>query len=209
MAGKKAKSDLDGMRADIRTLSEAVWALRNQVSFEAATAAANGHGNGNGASQPNGTAATDLLAGEGPGSVISRGVIRTSDGASEISWDHEIAVADLLQGTTEEPAKVLAAIGQPQRLAIARVLLDGPSTAAALVTSLDLGTTGAAYHHLNVLQGAGLVAQSSRGVFDLVPERAGTILTILAALSTVSVPTVAEDQVDAEATGKKKRKKAG
>ena len=201
MANKKSKNELEGMRTELRTLSEAVWALRNQVSFEAATAAANGHGT----AKTSGTPATDLLDGSGPGLVATRGVVRREDGATEISWDQEIAVTDLLGGETEGPAKVLAAIGQPQRLAIARVLLDGPSTAATLVTSLDLGTTGAAYHHLNVLQGAGLVSQASRGVFELVPERAGTILTILAALSTTSVPTTDDE---AETTTKKKRKKA-
>ncbi len=203
MANKKAKNELEGMRTEIRTLSEAVWALRNQVSFEAATAAANGHGT----PHPAGTPAADLLDGDGPGSVVTRGVIRSTDGESEISWDNEIAVADLLEGETDGPARVLAAIGQPQRLAIAKVLLDGPSTAATLVSSLDLGTTGAAYHHLNVLQSAGLVAQAARGVFELVPERAGTILTILGALSTTSVPTTAEEE-PADSGSKKKRKKS-
>ncbi len=206
MAGKKSKNEIDGLRAEIRALSEAVWALRNQVSFEAAAAAANGHAPGKSTAMP----AADLLNGTGPGVVTARGVIRPSSAPeAEISWEHEVPVVDLLDRGTEDPARVLAAIGQAQRLAIAKVLLEGPSTAATLVTTLDLGTTGAAYHHLNVLQSAGLVWQASRGVFELVPERVGTILTILAALSTTSVPTTpGEPDTEPEMDAPKKRKKS-
>ena len=40
MAGKKVRSEIETMRGELRGLSEAVWALRDQVTFEAATAAA-------------------------------------------------------------------------------------------------------------------------------------------------------------------------
>jgi DNA gyrase subunit B len=203
VAGKKGKSDVDGIRTELRSLAEAVWALRNQVSFEAATAAANGHG-GHATYRP----AADLTEVEGQGVVMTRGVIRGANGEQEVSWEQEVGIDALLAADTDSPAKELAAIGHPQRLAIVKTLLNGPATAAALVSGLELGTTGAAYHHLNVLQGAGLVRQASRGVFELAVERTGAMLTVLAGLATTSVATVAEEEDAAEASGKKKRKKA-
>jgi len=202
VAGKKAKSEVEGIRTELRTLAEAVWALRNQVSFEAATAAANGHG-AHAAYRP----AADLEEAAGRGMVTTRGVARSANDDLEISWEQNIGVEALLAADTDGPAKELAAIGHPQRLAIVKTLLNGPSTAAALVVGLELGTTGAAYHHLNVLQGAGLVSQASRGVFELSVARTGAMLTILAGLATDSVATVAGEDSGAESSGKKKRKK--
>lgn len=203
MAGKKAKSEIEGIRTELRTLAEAVWALRNQVSFEAATAAANGH-SAQAAYRP----AVDLVEAEGRGMVTTRGVARSANDDQEVTWELEVGLETLLAADTEGPAKELAAIGHPQRLAIIKTLLNGPSTAAALVADLALGTTGAAYHHLNVLQGAGLVSQASRGVFELSVDRVGAMMTVLAGLATTSVATVAEEEDSAEAGGKKKRKKS-
>jgi DNA-binding transcriptional ArsR family regulator len=203
MAGKKSKSDIEGVRTELRTLSEAVWALRNQVSFEAAAAAANGHRETGATPSP----ARDLEGGQGRGTVHTRGVVRSAQDELEVSWESEVDADSVLAEETEGPARILAAIGQPQRLAIVKLLLDGPTTAATLVSSLELGTTGAAYHHLNVLQSAGLVAQASRGVFELSPERAGAVLTILAGLKATSVVTTTDDEL-AEPTGKKRRKKS-
>lgn len=205
MAAKKSKAGLAGVRSEIRTLSEAVWALRDQVRFEAAAASANGH------SQPTPapTVVTgDLADSEGRGVVISRGLIRSHTGASELLWETSIAVESLLAADTDEPARLLAAIGHPQRLAIVKLLLDGSTTAATLVTNLELGTTGAAYHHLNVLQGAGLVTQAARGVFDLVPDRAGSILAILAALEATSIEVDTEDPEVPAKDSKPRRKKS-
>jgi DNA gyrase subunit B len=204
VAGKKAKSEVEGIRTELRTLAEAVWALRNQVSFEAATAAANGH-----AAQAAYRPAVDLVEAEGRGMVTTRGVARSANNDQEVTWELEVGLEALLAADTDGPAKELAAIGHPQRLEIVKTLLNGPSTAAALVADLELGTTGAAYHHLNVLQGAGLVSQASRGVFELSAERTGAMLTVLAGLATTSIATVAEEEDGTEtAGGKKKRKKS-
>ena len=53
-----------------------------------------------------------------------------------------------------------------------------------MVSSLELGTTGAAYHHLKALQGAGLVVQQERGVFEIAPDQVGFVIGVLAALAT-------------------------
>lgn len=202
MAAKKSKSDVDQIRGELRTLAEAVWALRQQVAFEAAAAAANGHD----ASVSGARVAEDLSESDGRGMVVSRGVVRSSDGEREWRWESEVSAEALLSVETEHAAKILAAIGHPQRLAIAQLLLNGPTTAALIVSSLELGTTGAAYHHLNVLQGAGLVSQTTRGVFELTGERAGSVAGVLAAIGSTSVATVADASADEDRPESKKRR---
>lgn len=183
MAGKKVKSELETMRGELRGLSEAVWALRDQITFEAATAAAT---NGSGG-RHHAEVAADLEAdGDGRGIVVTRGIVRNASGSREYRWDLETSVESMLEADDGQAAQLLAAIGHRQRLAILKAIFNAPSTAAELVTTLDLGTTGAAYHHLNVLQSAGLVFQESRGVFELQPERVSTILAILAGFSSSS-----------------------
>ena len=84
--------------------------------------------------------------------------------------------------------------------------------------ALDLGTTGAAYHHLNVLQSADLVTQEGRGVFVVQPHRVSAIFSILAGIesvATASVTEVAKDDgapdeaelAEANSGGKRKGKK--
>ncbi len=211
MGGKKVKSEIESMRGELRSLSEAVWALRDQVTFEAATAAAT---NGS-----NGTHHADVAAdlqdeGEGRGLVITRGVVRNAMGSREYRWDLETGVESALEVDEVEAAQVLAAIGHRQRLAMLKAIFNAPSTAADLVTSLDLGTTGAAYHHLNVLQSAGLVIQQTRGVFELRPERVSTVLAILAGFATSAsaidtpVETPEEESIEEPTKGRGRKRKS-
>lgn len=213
MAGKKVKNDLDGIRAELRTLSEAVWALRDQVTFHNAAAAAVANPNrprsGNAASDPGTPAA-------GTGTVVARGTVQNGATSQEYRWDFEGPVDDVLAIDDESTARVLAAIGHRQRLAILKRILGTPSTAADLVTGLELGTTGAAYHHLNVLQAAELVTQAARGVFSVPPHRVSALVAIFAGLhaagetSVVDVAPAADGEPDvgAEDTRGKKGKKA-
>jgi DNA gyrase subunit B len=197
MAGKKVKSEIETMRAEMRSLSEAVWALRDQVTFEAATAAAT---NGSTHSSHADVAADLQHDDEGRGVVVTRGVVRNASGSREYRWDLETRIESALDVDDGQAAQLLAAIGHRQRLAMLKSILNAPSTAADLVNTLDLGTTGAAYHHLNVLQAAGLVTQVSRGVFELQPERVSTILAILAGFSSsASVVETAAEVSDGEA----------
>ena len=85
---------------------------------------------------------------------------------------------------TQTPATRLAAIGHRQRLSILLSLLQQPASVSDLVSSLELGTTGAAYHHLKALQGAGLVMQQERGMFEIAAEQIGFVIGALSALAT-------------------------
>lgn len=227
MAGKKIKSELDSVRSDIKELTEAVWAIRDHLTTAQAVAAAEhqaNHRRGRSNGQTPTTEGLAALAAERsePGYLSTYGVYESPDGLASsraYRWSlQEQPVAALLDGPIESYAQVLAAIGHKQRLGILLHLLAHPSTATALVAALSLGTTGAAYHHLNVLQAAGLVEQEQRGVFAVVPHRVPALLTILAGLS----GTIAVDVVDAPArkpeagdettdapSGKKGKKAAG
>jgi len=183
MAGKKLKSEVESVRGDIKELTEAVWAIREYLTTERAVAAAEQQARGHQPSQARATA----MALEEHGVLSTCGAFKSEDGSSvrrTYRWSlHEQPIGALLAGPADRYAQVLAAIGHRQRLGILLHLLSHPSTATELVTSLSLGTTGAAYHHLNVLQAAGLVDQERRGRFMVPAERVPALLTILAGLS--------------------------
>ena len=190
MADKKVRKGLDALRGDIQELAESFAAFRAQVSAQQAAAAAEHQKRGiaDGAA----TSATGTLEMRGvesgrQGYVGSFGYYQPVSGNGEAHlyrWSlEERPVEDILAFPIDEYAQVLAAIGHKQRLGILLMILAKPATANDVVSELSLGTTGAAYHHLNVLQAAGLVEQQRRGVFTIVLAKVPALLTILASLS--------------------------
>lgn len=218
MAGKKVKNEVEGIRNELQNLSEAVWALREHVTIQTAAAAAASSSSKHHKGKPVEHAAADLnVARETRGTVVTRGVVRNTAGDREYRWDVEATVDDLLAVDDDHASRLLAAIGHRQRLAILKMVLDRPTTAAELVGSLDLGTTGAAYHHLNVLQAADLVTQEGRGVFVVQPHRVSALFTMFAGIESAASVSVmespgpeSEPEVDDEAdsNGKRKKKRA-
>lgn len=218
MANKK-KNEIADLRTEVQALTEAVWSLRDHVSVQSAGAAA--------ARSANGTAiATDLAealadgdgAGNGRGTIVTRGVFHDATGDREYRWDLEIPALSLFAIDDELVARMLAAIGHRQRLAILKALLDQPCSASDLVTSLSLGTTGAAYHHLNVLQAADLVMQEERGQFSVQPHRVSAVLAFLAGVASATDTTWSsrdaesdedsdDDRDDGDDSGKRKKKR--
>ncbi len=103
------------------------------------------------------------------------------EGRGESLWvDEERTSDELLAQGHERVAKVLAALGNAQRLAILGAILERPASAAELVERLGMGTTGQVYHHLNALQAADLVSQSGRGRFEFRFGKVPAFLTLLA-----------------------------
>lgn len=93
---------------------------------------------------------------------------------------YDEAVTRLLTNPDYKVAQILSVLGSEVRLAILRLLLDAPKTAAEIVAELGFKTTGQAYHHLRELERAGYVRQREGGRyhFDL---RVGRVyLTALA-----------------------------
>lgn len=215
MAGKKSKPDFESFRGELTELTEAIYALREQVRAEsAAVAAATGIPMPASGASP--ARAAGAPAGEplGEGELVLRGAVRLAaagSGGSDLAveWSTEGLTVDLVAAqASDDLAKVLAAVGHRQRLAILMAMLAGPKSVAELVSSLDLGTTGAAYHHLNVLLGAGLVVQAERGVFSIAPDRVAMVLTVLASPLSRATVTAADPEAAAVAAKPAKSRKA-
>jgi DNA gyrase subunit B len=100
-------------------------------------------------------------------------------------WEpQERRVSQLLELDGDKAAKVLAALGQKQRLDILRSVLKEPLTGPELVERLNMGTTGQLYHHIKALLGADLLIQEERGGrYSLPAHRALPLLLLLAATS--------------------------
>jgi DNA-binding transcriptional ArsR family regulator len=192
---KKTDKSVEKLRADVQALSEAVWALKKHVRVEVAATSADSDARSR-KSRKLSRLAEQSAADGSRGLVSAFGTYRLSGpngNERTVQWQLENAATEsVIPDDLEAAATRLAAIGHRQRLAIIVTLLEHPSSVSDLVGSLDLGTSGAAYHHLNVLQGAGLVQQQERGTFEIVPDQVGTILGILSALA--ATPTV-EDVV--------------
>jgi DNA gyrase subunit B len=106
--------------------------------------------------------------------------------ASEWVTDYH-AAEDLLAQDDQTVARVLAALGNRQRVALLKAILEKPATAAELVERLGMGTTGQVYHHLKALQAADLIVQEERGIFAFNAPRVQPFLLLLAGV---------EDMVD-------------
>lgn len=193
---KKVQKTVERVKADVRELTEAVWALRDEViTHQAASAAASQPG----AARPAATSAPLELQpppADSAGYVTTNGFARLPEGADaerEYRWDVEqLPVEQVIALPVDDTARLLGAIGHRQRLRITLRLLSAPATASDIVHELSLGTTGAAYHHLNVLQGAGLVEQEHRGTFSIAPAYVPTLLSIFAGLSDAMSVTITD-----------------
>lgn len=104
---------------------------------------------------------------------------------NDLRWEpQERNVAQLLDLDSDKGAKVLAALGNKQRLDILTTVLRGPLTGSEIVEQLNMGTTGQLYHHTKALVGADLLVQEERGGrYSLPPHRTLPLLLLLSAIS--------------------------
>ncbi len=184
MPNKKLQKSIDTVKGDVRELVEAFWAFREEVMTQQAVSAAEQQ---SASPRANMGDVPEPPADGSAGTLRVLGYYEMPDGTGgriAHQWSLEdYPVEQTLALAVEDAAKVLAAVGHKQRLGIILMLLRCPATASEMVQRLALGTTGAAYHHLNVLQGTGLIEQAQRGVFSIVPEQVPCLLTVLGGLS--------------------------
>lgn len=94
------------------------------------------------------------------------------------------SVTQLLGLNSDKAAKILAALGNKQRLDILTAVMRKPLTGSEIVEQLNMGTTGQLYHHTKALLGADLLVQEERGGrYSLPPHRSLPFLLLLAASS--------------------------
>lgn len=117
------------------------------------------------------------------GAVLYTGVVDLPRGGT-VQWQYGRAASEMFEQDWAEQAIALAALGHPVRLQILHAVLHGTVTVAALVETLESGTSGQAYHHLKELTAAGWLISSKRGVYEVPAARVVPLLAILVAVGT-------------------------
>jgi DNA-binding transcriptional ArsR family regulator len=89
-------------------------------------------------------------------------------------------VPGLLQLEAEGIARVIAAMGSPQRILLLRALLQGQHSSQQLQEAMGVTSAGQLYHHLKELLAAGIIEQRGRNNYRLDPRKIVPFLTLLA-----------------------------
>ncbi len=107
-----------------------------------------------------------------------------ASGGRQSSWVKHSVNTDpllaLIENRTAE--KVLACIGNNDRLSLLLALLRKPCTVAELVEG-GFSSTGQVYHHLKPLMAADLVTQDRRGSYVIQPHRVQGLIMMLAGVA--------------------------
>ncbi len=117
-----------------------------------------------------------------------------SSGNRQSTWiRNEVNTENLLSLVENRMAeKVLACIGNNDRLNILISILRKPMTVSQLVEECGYNSTGQVYHHLKPLVSADLVVEDSRnegkGVYVIQPHRVQGIIMLLAGISDMLDP---------------------
>ena len=110
-----------------------------------------------------------------------------ASGGQQSNWISSQVDTDMLLKLIESnaAAKVLACIGNNDRLNMLLALLCTPRTAAQLVEECGYNTTGQVYHHLKPLLAADLVKEDEhvRGSYVIQPHRVQGVIMLLAGIS--------------------------
>lgn len=110
-----------------------------------------------------------------------------TSGGRQSNWIRNAVPADKLLSLIGSgvASKVLACIGNANRLAILLEILRGPKTVAMLVEKCGFGSTGQVYHHMKPLLAADVVVEDEqqKGVYVIQPHRVQGIIMLLAGIS--------------------------
>lgn len=112
------------------------------------------------------------------GAVLFTGAVDLPAG-EHVEWQETRPAGPLLDEDWAPLAGALSALAHPVRLLLLQEVLRGTRTVAELAELPSLGTSGQLYHHLRQLTGAGWLRSSSRGRYDVPPERVVPLLTVL------------------------------
>lgn len=119
------------------------------------------------------------------GLVTYLGVYNSSGRQS--NWIKKGVYADDLLALIESgvAGKVLACIGNSNRLEMLLEILRGPKTVAALVEKCGFGSTGQVYHHMKPLLAADIVVEDEKqkGIYVIQPHKVQGIIMLLAGIS--------------------------
>lgn len=103
-------------------------------------------------------------------------------------WYSVVRTDDMLKlNDNRMVERVLASVGNGQKLDIILALLKHPMTVSQLVASLGARSTGQIYHHLKPLIMADMVKEE-QGVYAVIPYRVQGIIMLLAAVKDLIDP---------------------
>lgn len=121
----------------------------------------------------------------GSGLVSYLGVYNS--GGRQSNWIRNTVPTEDLLSLIESgiASKVLACIGNSNRLAILLEILRGPKTVASLVEKCGFGSTGQVYHHMKPLLAADIVVEDEKqkGVYVIQPHKVQGVIMLLAGIS--------------------------
>lgn len=110
-----------------------------------------------------------------------------NSGGRQSNWIRNSVPTDELLPLIESgmASKVLACIGNTNRLGMLLEILREPSTVASLVKKCGFGSTGQVYHHLKPLLAADIVVEDEhqKGVYIIQPHKVQGIIMLLAGIS--------------------------
>lgn len=110
-----------------------------------------------------------------------------NSGGRQSNWIRNSVPTDELLSLIESgiAGKVLACIGNSNRLAMLLEILRGPKTVASLVEKCGFGSTGQVYHHLKPLLAADVIVEdgNQKGVYVIQPHKVQGVIMLLAGIS--------------------------
>ncbi|MBE5810016.1 MAG: helix-turn-helix transcriptional regulator [Clostridiales bacterium] len=123
-----------------------------------------------------------------------------ASGGRQSTWvKNDLNTDDLLPLIENRTAeKVLACVGNNDRLNMLLAILRKPRTVAELVSDCGYSSTGQVYHHLKPLLAADLVAEDlhRRGSYIIQPHRVQGLIMLLAAIADLIDSTYTHGQIE-------------
>ena len=121
----------------------------------------------------------------GSGLVSYLGIYES--GGRQSNWIRSTVPTEDLLSLIESgiASKVLACIGNPNRLAILLEILRGPKSVTALVEKCGFGSTGQVYHHMKPLLAADIVVEDEhqKGFYVIQPHKVQGVIMLLTGIS--------------------------
>lgn len=124
-----------------------------------------------------------------------------NSGGRQSNWIRNAVLVDELLSLIESgvASKVLACIGNANRLSILLAILRGPKTVASLVEECGFGSTGLVYHHMKPLLAADIVMEDEqqKGVYVIQHHKVQGVIMLLAGISDMVDETYTQGTWDA------------
>ena len=128
-----------------------------------------------------------------------------NSGGRQSNWIRNGIPTDELLSLIESgvAGKVLACIGNSNRLMMLLEILRGPKTVAELVEKCGFGSTGQVYHHMKPLLAADIIVEDEqrKGIYAIQPHKVQGVIMLLAGISDMVDETFTQGKGTWEAGG--------